>query len=71
MFTSAKFHQHSITFGIANKFGILVPCVTFDQPLWLQVIGIIAKSGVKIVARLGGFHTTMSFLENIGKLMAG
>ena len=55
----------------ANKFGILVPCVTFDQPLWLQVIGIIAKSGVKIVARLGGFHTTMSFLENIGKLMAG
>ena len=55
----------------ANKFGILVPCVTFDQPLWLQVIGIIAKSGVKIVTRLGGFHTTMSFLENIGKLMAG
>ena len=55
----------------ANKFGILVPCVTFDQPLLLEVIGIIAKSRVKIVARLGGFHTTMSFLENIGKLMAG
>ena len=71
MFTSAKFHQHSITFGIANKFGILVSCVTFDQPLWLKAVGIIAESGLKIVARLGGFHTTMSFLGSIGKLMAG
>ena len=55
----------------ANKFGILVPCVTFDQPLWLKSIGIIAESGLKIVARLGGFHTAMSFLGSIGKLMAG
>ena len=46
----------------ANKFGILVPGVTFDQPLWSKAIGIIAESGLKIAARLGGFHTTMSFL---------
>ena len=55
----------------AKKFGILVPCVTFDQPLWLKAIGIIAETGLKIVARLGGFYTTISFPGNIGKLMAG
>ena len=55
----------------ANKFGILVPCVTFDQSLWLKAIGIIAETGLKIVTRLGGFYTTMSFPGNIGKLMAG
>ena len=32
---------------------------------------IIAESGFKIVARLGGFHTTMSFLGIIGNLMVG
>ena len=53
----------------ANKFGILVPCVTFDQSLWLKAIGIIAETGLKIVTRLGGFY--MSFPGNIGKLMAG
>ena len=55
----------------AKKYGILVPCVTFDQPLWLKAIGIIAETGLKIVARLGGFYTTISFPGNIGKLMAG
>ena len=55
----------------ANKFGILVPCVVFDQPLWLKAIRIIAESGLKTVARLGAFHTTMSFLGKIGKLMVG
>ena len=55
----------------ANKFGILASCVTFHQPLWLKAIRIIAESGLKIVAKLGGFHTTMSFLGSTGKLMAG
>lgn len=55
----------------AKKLDISVPCVTFDQPLWLKAIGIIAETGLNIVARLGGFHTVMSFLGSIGKMMKG
>ena len=55
----------------AKRMNIPVPCVTFDQPLWLKAVGIIAESGLKIVARLGGFHTVMSFLGSIGKMMKG
>ena len=55
----------------AKKLDILVPCVTFDQPLWYKAIGIIEETGLNIVARLGGFHTVMSFLGSIGKMMKG
>ena len=55
----------------AKKLDILVPCVTFDQPLWYKAIGIIAETGLNIVARLGGFHTVMSFLGSVGKMMKG
>ena len=44
-------------------------CVTFDQPLWLKATGIIEESNLAIVARLGGFHTVMSFLGVIGNIM--
>ena len=52
------------------------PIITFDQPLWWKALMIIvsepADSDVaKIVLRLGGFHTQMSFLGCIGHLMAG
>ena len=55
----------------ADKFGISIPCITFDQPLWLKATGIIKIKDLNIVCRLGGFHTLMSFLGSIGKLMAG
>ena len=55
----------------AKRMNIPVPCVTFDQPLWLKAVGIIAESELKIVARLSGFHTVMSFLGSIGKMMKG
>ena len=55
----------------AKKLDILVPCITFDQPLWYKAIDIIAETGLNIVARLGGFHTVMSFLGSIGKMMKG
>ena len=55
----------------AKQLNVQVPCVTFDQPLWLKATGIIAESKLNIVARLGGFHTAMSFLGAIGKLMKG
>ena len=52
----------------AVKFGINTPCITFDQPLWQKAVGIIED--LEIVCRLGRFHTLMSFLGSIGKLMA-
>ena len=55
----------------AKKLNILVPCVTFDQPLWLKAVGIIAEADLKMIARLGGFHTLMSFLGSVGKMMRG
>lgn len=55
----------------ATKLGIPVPSVTFDQPLWLKAITIAEAKGMDIVCRLGGFHTLMSFLGSIGKVMEG
>ena len=55
----------------AKKFKVETPCVTFDQPLWLKATGIIEEAKLNIFCRLGGFHTTMSFLGSIGELMKG
>ena len=55
----------------AKKNQIEVPCITFDQPLWQKAIGIIQDKKLDIVCRLGGFHTLMSFLGSVGKLMMG
>ena len=53
----------------AKQMNVVISCVTFDQPLWLKATGIIAETNLNIVARLGGFHTIMSFLGGIGKIM--
>ena len=55
----------------ALQLGIPVPCVTFDQPLWIKAIEIIKTKSLKIVCRLGGFHTMMSFVGSIGSVMKG
>ncbi|CAG2213079.1 unnamed protein product [Mytilus edulis] len=52
------------------------PVVTFDQPLYWKALCIVTnektESDIKqMVLRLGGFHTEMSFLGSIGRLMAG
>ena len=47
------------------------PCVTFDQPLWYKVSGIIAKKKLDIICHLGVFHTYMSFLGAVGDMMSG
>ena len=52
----------------AKKMHVPVLCVTFDQPLWLMAYGIIEEVGLDIVARLGGFHTLMSYLGAIRKV---
>ena len=57
--------------GQARKVGVEIPCVTFDQPLWLKAMGIIKEEQLPIVCRLGGFHTLMSFLGSVAMLMKG
>ena len=55
----------------AEKLDIPTPCITFDQPLWLKATDIIKAKSMKIVCRLGGFHTMMSFMGSIGSMMKG
>lgn len=45
--------------------------LTFDQPLWWKAQIIVLSELKAIVLHLGGFHTLMSFLRAIGKIMAG
>jgi hypothetical protein len=56
----------------ATKINIRIPCITFDQPLWLKVMLIIkTEEKLPIVCRLGGFHVLISFLRSVGKMMKG
>ena len=64
-FVSALARQYNVT-----------PVITFDQPLWWKAKIITTtepdNSPLRsIVLKLGGFHTEMSFLGCIGRLMAG
>lgn len=55
----------------AKQLKIVTPCVTFDQPLWIKAVEIVAAKSLGIVVRLGGFHCLMSFVGSIGTLMEG
>ena len=55
----------------AAKQQIPTPCVTFDQPLWIKAVAIVLAKSFDMVARLGGFHSLMSFLGSLGRLMDG
>ena len=55
----------------AETLNIKTPVITFDQPLWYKASGVIAEKDLKIVYRLGGFHTLMSFIGSIGYMMSG
>ena len=50
---------------------VLRPCVTFDQPLWYEASGIIAKKKLNIIYPLGVFYTSMSLLGDVGDMMSG
>ncbi len=59
----------------SRRYGV-TPILTFDQPLWWKSVEIQnaeASDSVlkKLVLRLGGLHTEMSFLGCIGHLMGG
>lgn len=52
------------------------PVVTFDQPLWWKAMKMVEASEPgselsAVVLKLGGFHTTMSFIGCIGYTMEG
>lgn len=53
----------------AQKLQINTPCITMDQPLWIKAVEIAFAQNLRIVARLGGFHTLMSFVGSVGSLM--
>ena len=55
----------------AKQLNIPTPIITFDQPLWLKATDIIRAKSLNIVCILGGFHTMMSFMGSMGKMMKG
>ena len=60
-----------LVIGQSKKANSGSPCITFDQPLWLKAVKIITEKSLHIPCRIGGFHTLMSFLGNIGTSMKG
>ena len=54
----------------AKELNIPTPILTFDQPLWLKAMEIVKALNLKVVLILGGFHTMMSYVGSIGKLMS-
>jgi len=42
-------------------YGVITPCITFDQPLYIKALDISKKMAMEIVIRLGRFHTIMIF----------
>ncbi|WAR20763.1 hypothetical protein MAR_014737, partial [Mya arenaria] len=59
----------------ATRYAV-TPILTFDQPLYWKAFNVILNEAAdsplhKVVLRLGGFHTIMSFLGSIGHLMQG
>ena len=54
-----------------KQYGVMTPCVTFDQPLWAKATAIIEEQQLNMVCRLGGFHLLCSFLGSIGTLIGG
>ena len=46
-------------------------CVTFDQQLWYEASGIIAKKKLNTICCLGDLRTLMSFLGAVGDMMSG
>lgn len=50
---------------------VTIPCVTFDQPLWLKSVDIVETCNMNVFRRLGLFHALMSFIGSLGTVMEG
>ena len=48
-----------------------MPCVTFDQQLYVKALEIVSSMKMRIFVRLGGLHQLMSFLGSIWKVIEG
>ena len=48
-----------------SQFDIVTPSGTFDQPLWVKTVEIIQAKDLKIVPKLGGFRSLMSFVGSL------
>ena len=59
------------TINQAKYLNIETPCVTFDQPLWIEVFETVKTKNLRIVLRLGGFHSLMSFVGSVCFSMEG
>ena len=57
-------HSHSAVASLQ-----FLPCVTFEMPFRLKAVKVVASSGMSIVCRLGPFHTMMSYIGAIGRIM--
>ena len=55
----------------ARKFRESVPCITFDQPLYIKALDISTAAKLDVVCQLGGFHTLMNFIGAIGYVLNG
>lgn len=65
---------YSLLLFISNqcqRLPVDIPCVTFDQQLYIKAYEIVASQKMDIFVRLGGFHQLMSFLGSVGNLMEG
>ena len=66
IYSTLKFIQSQ-----ASRLNIETPCITFDQPLWIEAVEIIKAKSLNIFCTLGGFHMMMSFLGSIGFAING
>jgi hypothetical protein len=55
----------------SEKLQLGMPCVTFDQQLYVKAYEIAVSKKMNVFIRIGGFHQLMSFLGAIGTLMEG
>ena len=55
----------------AKCLNIEIPCVNFNQLLWIKAFEIVKTKSLRIVLRLAGFHNLMSFVGSVGFSMEG
>ena len=55
----------------AKCLNIEIPCVNFNQLLWIIAFEIVKTKSLRIVLRLAGFHNLMSFVGSVGFSMEG
>ena len=55
----------------AKYLNIEIPCVNFNQLLWIKAFEIVKTKNLRIVLRLAGFHNLMSFVRSVGFSMEG